>query len=250
LANFFSPFLDIFISKDKKEKELRDFIKQITGDEPNNLSVYFLALKHSSINKEKKDYITHSNERLEYLGDAILGAIVAEYLFKKYPFKDEGFLTDIRSRIVNGEALGMLAKRIGLSKFIEFNARNKSSFSHKSMYGDAMEALVGAVYLDRGFKFCKKFVLEKLLEPNIDIDEIVSNDVNYKSKLIMWGQSKGKQVKFDIVHEHDHKHYKEFVAQISIEGETMAEGRGSSKKKAEQDAARRALDILQAVDKN
>ncbi|MFN0050493.1 MAG: ribonuclease III [Cytophagales bacterium] len=247
MANFFSPFLDVFLKKDKKEKELKAFIKQITGEEPQNLSIYFLALKHSSINKEKKDYITHSNERLEYLGDAILGAIVAEYLFKKYPFKDEGFLTDIRSRIVNGEALGILAKRIGLSKFIEFNSKSKSSFSHKSMYGDAMEALVGAVYLDRGFKFCRQFVLEKLLENNIDIDEIVSNDVNYKSKLIMWGQSRGKHVKYEIVEEQDHKHYKEFVAQISIEGESVSQGRGSSKKKAEQDAARRALETLQAV---
>lgn len=244
MANFFSPFLDIFLKKDKKEKELKAFIKQITGDEPKNLSVYFLALKHSSINKEKKDYITHSNERLEYLGDAILGAIIAEYLFKKYPFKDEGFLTEIRSRIVNGESLGQLAKKIGLSKFIEYNARNRSSFSHKSMHGDAMEALVGAVYLDRGFKFCKKFVLEKLLEPYIDIDDIVSTDVNYKSKLIMWGQSKGKQVKYEIVEEHDHKHYKEFTAQITIDGETLAKGRGSSKKKAEQDAARRALEAI------
>jgi len=245
LANFFSPFLDIFIRKDKKEKELRAFIRQITGEEPKNLSVYFLALKHSSINKGRKEYITHSNERLEYLGDAVLGAIVAEYLFKKYPFKDEGFLTDIRSRIVNGEALGVLAKRIGLTKFIEFSVRTKSSFSHKSMHGDAMEALVGAVFLDRGFKFCKKFVLEKLLEPNIDIDEIVLTDVNYKSKLIVWGQSQGKQVKYEIIAEQDHKHYKEFVAQINIEGESVAEGRGSSKKKAEQDAARRALDTLQ-----
>jgi ribonuclease-3 len=190
----------------------------------------------------------HSNERLEYLGDAILGAIVAEYLFKKYPFKDEGFLTDIRSRIVNGEALGLLAKRIGLSKFIEYNARNKSSFSHKSMHGDAMEALVGAVYLDRGFKFCKKFVLEKLLEQNIDIDNIVSTDINYKSKLIMWGQSKGKDVKYEIIEEQDHKHYKEFVAQITVDGQITGQGRGSSKKKAEQDAARRTLATL--VDSN
>lgn len=244
MANFFSPFLNIFIQKNKKEKELKEFLKQITGEEPKNLSIYFLALKHSSINKEKKDYITHSNERLEYLGDAILGAIVAEYLFKKFPYKDEGFLTDIRSRIVNGEALGTLAKRIGLSKFIVFNARNKSSFSHKSMYGDAMEALVGAVFLDKGFKFCKKFVLEKLLEPNIDIDEIVTTDVNHKSKLIMWGQSKGKSVKFEIVEEQDFKHYKEFVAQIEVEGEIISKGRGSSKKKAEQDAARKAMESL------
>ena len=244
MSSFFSPVLNIFVKKNKKEKELIDFIKQITGEEPKNLSVYFLALKHSSLNKEKKDLIAHSNERLEYLGDAVLGAIIAEYLFKKFPFKDEGFLTEIRSRIVNGESLGILAKRIGLNKFIEYNSKNKSSFSHKSMHGDAMEALVGAVYLDRGFKFCKKFVLERLLDPYIDIDEIVSTDINYKSKLIMWGQSQGKRVKYEIAEETDHKHYKEFTAHVLIDGEVFGIGKGSSKKKAEQDAAKKALDVL------
>jgi ribonuclease III len=241
VGSFFSPFLDIFIKKNNKEEELIAFIESITGKKPKTLSVYFLALKHSSLNREKKEMITHSNQRLEYLGDAVLGAIIAEYLFKKFPFKDEGFLTEIRSRIVNGESLGNLAKKIGLSKFIEFNARNKASFSHKSMHGDAMEALVGAVYLDRGFKFCKKFVLERLLEPYLDIDEIVITDVNYKSKLIMWGQSKGKLVKYDIVEEQDHKHFKEFVAEVKVDGLTVSKGKGSSKKKAEQDAARKAL---------
>jgi ribonuclease-3 len=245
VGSFFSPFLDIFVKKNNKEEELIAFIESITGKKPKTLSVYFLALKHSSLNKEKKEIISHSNERLEYLGDAILGAIIAEYLFKKFPFKNEGFLTDIRSRIVNGESLGILAKKIGLNKFIEFNTKSKASFSHKSMHGDAMEALVGAVYLDRGYKFCKKFVLERLLDPYLDIDEIVITDVNYKSKLIMWAQSKGKAVKYDIVEEQDHKHFKEFVAEIQIDNEILSKGRGSSKKKAEQDAARRGLLIVE-----
>lgn len=205
-----------------------------------------MALKHASLNKDKKDLITHSNERLEYLGDAILGAIIAEYLFKRFPFKDEGFLTEVRSRIVNGEALSQLAKKIGLNKFVEHNARGKFNFGHKAMYGDAMEALVGAVFLDHGFKKCKHFVLEKLLHPFVDVDEIVNTDVNYKSKLIMWGQSKNKKVTYEIINEQDHKHYKEFTANALIDGVLVAKGNGTSKKKAEQDAARRALEAVEA----
>lgn len=247
MTHFFSPFLDIFIKKNKKEKELIAFIKHLTGEEPKNLSVYFLAFKHTSVNKDKRDYIEHSNERLEYLGDAILGAIIAEYLFKKFPFKDEGFLTEIRSRIVNGESLGTLAKKIGLTKFIEFNARGKNAFSHKAMNGDAMEALVGAVYLDRGFKFCKKFVIDRLIEPHLDIDTVINTDINYKSKLIIWCQTKGKVLKYDIIDEQDFKHYKEFTATVMLDGVEVARGKANSKKRAEQDASRKALDIINGV---
>jgi ribonuclease-3 len=112
------------------------------------------------------------------------------------------------------------------------------------MYGDAMEALVGAVYLDRGYKFCKKFILESLIEKHIDIDQVVTNDVNYKSKLIMWAQNRSKTVKFDIIDEKDHKHYKEFTARISIDGQEISIGKASSKKKAEQNASRKAIEII------
>lgn len=244
MTKLFSPFLNIFLKKNKKEKDLADFIKFITGKPPKNISVYLLAFKHSSINKDKKDCVEHSNERLEFLGDAVLGAVVADYLFKKFPYKDEGFLTEIRSRIVNGESLGNLARKIGLTKFIQFNARGKNLYSHKYMYGDAMEALVGAVYLDRGYKFCKKFILESLIEKHIDIDQVVTNDVNYKSKLIMWAQNRSKTVKFDIIDEKDHKHYKEFTARISIDGQEISIGKASSKKKAEQNASRKAIEII------
>lgn len=244
MATVFSPFLNIFIKKSKKEKELIEFIKILTGKEPENLSVYFLAFKHSSLSKEKKELISHSNERLEFLGDAVLGAVIAEFLFKKYPFKDEGFLTELRSRIVNGENLGKLAKKIGLTKFIEFNSKGKVLHGHKSMHGDAMEALIGAVYLDRGYKFCKKFILEKLLDNHLDIDELAEKDDNFKSKLIMWAQSQGKNVTFDIIFEQDFKHYKEFTAQVYLDGNEMSVGKGSSKKRAEQEAARKSYESL------
>ncbi|MDX2189251.1 MAG: ribonuclease III [Bacteroidota bacterium] len=242
--DFISSFFGLFNKKKSKERQLRKYIYHLTGKEPANLDLYFLALRHSSSNKDKSEYIEKSNERLEYLGDAILGAIVAEYLFKKYPFKDEGFLTEIRSRIVNGESLGTLAKKIGLNKFIVHNSYSLGKHSNKSMHGDALEALVGAIYLDRGFKFCRKFVLQKLLDTILDIEEIVSTDNNYKSKLIIWGQNNFKKVRFEIIQEKDHKHYKEFEAKVYIDDEPRSVGNGSSKKKAEQDAARRECEVI------
>ena len=118
-----------------------------------------------------------SNERLEYLGDAVLGAVVAEYLFNKFPFKDEGFLTEVRSRIVNRENLNRLAKKIGLAEIIEYTGHlRKNSQSFKSIYGDALEALIGAVYLDNNYNYCRKFILKKLIIPHIDLDQIVNTD--------------------------------------------------------------------------
>lgn len=245
MATFFSPIFNIFLSRDQKEKDLVQFIKLLTGKEPKNLSVYFLALKHSSLSKQKNDSIIHSNERLEFLGDAVLGTIIAEYLFKKYPYKDEGFLTEIRSRIVNGESLGKLAKKIGLNKLIDYDKKSRASFGQSSMSGDAMEAFIGAVYLDRGFKFCRSFVLERLIEPHFDIESVVNTDINYKSQFIMWAQSKAKKATFVIVEESEEKNRREFTANALIDSEIISTGRGNSKKRAEQDAARRGLEILE-----
>ncbi len=228
----------------KKENQLSDFVTDLTGKRPKNISLYLLAVSHTSLSKEKEQMIRQSNERLEFLGDAVLGAVIAEYLFKRFPFKDEGFLTEVRSRIVNGENLNALSKKVGLSKMIAYNSNARGTFTHKSMYGDALEALVGAIFLDRGFKFCKEFILNRLLS-FVDVEEIVQVDTNYKSRLINWGQSHNKKVIFTIVQEKDHRQFKEFTAQVSIDDETITTAVGLSKKKAEQEAARRAIDKLQ-----
>lgn len=240
------PLLNIFKNTSEKDKLLTSYIKSLTGRKPKNLSVYFLALRHSSLSKEKSELITHSNERLEFLGDSILGAVIAEYLFKKYPFKDEGFLTEIRSRIVNGETLGRLAKKIGLSKFIEFNSRSRGLASRSSMHGDAMEALLGAIYLDRGFDFCKKFILTRLIDNHYDINVVVSTDANYKSQFITLSQAKNKKGYFKISEEKSVKGYSEFTAIAILDEKEISIGKGSSKKRAEQDAARKAIEILNA----
>ena len=178
----------IGINQSPKNKRLISAVKTIVGKKPINVEIFELATRHASAAKTLKSGFRESNERLEYLGDAVLGTVIAEFLFKKYPFKDEGFLTEIRSRIVNRESLNDLGKKIGLDVLIEYDANRKNSLSHRSIHGDTLEALVGAVYLDRGFRFCRKFVIKKLLLPYFDLDQIVKNNPNNKSLIIEWAQ--------------------------------------------------------------
>lgn len=232
--------LFIFPGLPEKEKKFYRTITAITGQTPNNINLYKLAVSHTSIARENPQGNKNSNERLEYLGDAILGAIIAEYLFKKFPYKDEGFLTEIRSRLVNRESLNKLGKKIGLNSVVVYNAGRGGNLSHKSLYGDALEALVGAVYLDKGFKTCRKFILTRLLYPHFDLNEVVETNLNFKSILIEWAQKENKDIKFIILKESGSLHYKEFTAQVLIENNPVSTGTGFSKKKAEQAAAEKA----------
>ena len=142
-----------FKKKGEREKEILKNLKSILGYTPRNFNLFKLAIIHASAAETNVQGLKESNERLEYLGDAVLGSVIAEYLFKKFPFKNEGFLTDIRSRIVNRETLNQLGRKLGLEHVIEFN--KKIASPHKSIYGDTIEAIIGAVYLDRGYEFCK-----------------------------------------------------------------------------------------------
>lgn len=241
---FFRRLRFLYQKSSEKDKRLITAIQAIVGSKPFNLDLYKLATQHSSVAKESLLGIKESNERLEYLGDAVLGAVVAEFLFKKFPYKDEGFLTEIRSRIVNRESLNNLAKKIGINKIVEFDANRKNSLSHKSLYGDTLEAFVGAVYLDRGFKFCQRFILKKLIIPHFNLDEIVNTNPNYKSKIIEWAQRENKEVRFELLEVKTNKHFKEFIAQVFINEEPVSKGFGFSKKKAEQDAAQKSCEVL------
>ncbi len=203
-----------------------------------------MAFAHTSSAKENFEGFKESNERLEYLGDAVLGMIVAEYLFKRFPYKDEGFLTEIRSRIVSRESLNQLARKIGLDKLVVYDTKRKTALSFKYVYGDAMEAFIGAVFLDKGFKFCRTFIIKNLLDAHLDLNQIISNDTNYKSKLIEWAQRNGKTVRFEMVDEKGSQHQKQFKIQVILSNEIISSGLGFSKKNAEQDAARKACEML------
>lgn len=228
-------------SSKKENQQLIVAIRTIAGFTPSNIELYRLATLHSSKAKEI-DGFRESNERLEYLGDAILGAAVADYLFKKYPFKDEGFLTEIRSRIVNRETLNQLARKVGIHAIVQSD--NKNSQLQHVILGNTLEAIVGAVYLDKGYLRCKKFVIDKLIQPYFDLNEIVNSNFNYKSKIIEWCQRNNKSIRFEVTSTKKGKIGKEFNAQIFLDDQPYGQGFGYTKKKAEQDAAQKTSLML------
>ncbi len=185
-----------------------------------------------------------NNERLEYLGDAILGSVVAEYLYKKYPLKGEGFLTEMRSKIVSRKSLGQLARKIGMLELVEHQRGTEGAF--KSLGGDAFEALIGAIYLERGYRFTRKVIINKLLCTYIDIDEVAKTDWNFKSKLIDWGQKSHKKVTFEIVRSfvRGHAGRREYECRVDIDGEPQQSAIEYTIKAAEQLAAEKTYKAL------
>lgn len=230
----------------RKDRDLIKAITNVTGIAPDNVYLYSLALTHTSFVKHQAQGKHDTNERLEFLGDSILGAVVAEFLYKKFPYKDEGFLTEIRSRIVNRESLNHVALKIGLNALVKIDQSNQHS-RYKSINGNALEALVGAIYLDKGYKTTKKFVLDKLIKPHFDFHTLVTTTTNFKSKLIEWAQGQNKAARFEIIHQKHAGNTTEFTAEVYIEDKPVATGTGHSKKKAEQSAAEKALLALKVV---
>jgi len=227
-----------------KDKRLATSIQLILGSKPLNLSLYRLALTPAGLGEETDKGFRKSNERLEFLGDAVLGAVIAEYLFKKYPYRDEGFLTETRSKLVNRETLNEVGIKIGLKKTLRQVVDNRQFVGNKSLYGDILEAFLGAVYLDRGYAFSKKLILQRILI-HLDLEGMVTTVSNHKSKVIEWSQREGNQVEFQVVQVNNNQRYKEFVIAIVVNGETIAQGKGETKKKAEQEAAKNACEQLQ-----
>jgi len=243
------PFIKrifFFSTLSSNDKTLRQSIRNITGITPINLDVYHMATQHRSIAKENRQGFRESNERLEYLGDAILGALIAEFLFKKYPFREEGFLTEMRSRIVNRDMLNEISKKMGIGEIVEYSGGGNNNIhrSYKSIYGDTLEALIGAIYLDHGYRKTRKFIFKKILGQYIDIDKIIHTDLNYKSKIIEWAHRNNKEIHFQITELSGKGHNRQFVAELVIGGEPFSKGTGYSKKKAEQDAAKKSCEKL------
>lgn len=224
--------------KSSSDKKLVEAIQTIAGFTPANLELYRLATRHSSIIKNNGDGFKENNERLEYLGDAILGAAVADFLFKKFPFKEEGFLTEMRSRIVNRESLNLLARKIGIGTIVQFDKKNAQL--QQVILGNTLEALIGAIYLDKGYLRTSRIVINRLIVPYYNLDEMINTQTNFKSALIEWCQRAGKEIQFDIEIIQKEKNHKEFKASVYIENELAGIGFGGNKKKSEQDAALKA----------
>ncbi|MCR5887101.1 ribonuclease III [Hymenobacter sp. J193] len=228
-----------------QDRAFRQAIATLIGRTPDNIRLYQLAFTHSSVVRQQGEQARHqSNERLEFLGDAVLGTVVAEYLFRKYPYEQEGFLTEMRSRIVNRESLNGLALKLGLDKLVQLDATQGRATRSRSVNGNALEALVGAVYLDQGYKAARKFVLSRLIKPFVDVKAMTQTTTNFKSKLIEWAQRHGKAIRYDLQGEARPGGVMEFTASVVLEDEVVATGMGLSKKQAEQLAAERALVAL------
>ena len=229
-----ASFIRTYFSADK---EFILSIKNIFGFCPSNVSLYKLAFLHKSVAQEQNGHKL-SNERLEYLGDAVLSSIVADYLFKKFPYKDEGFLTEMRSKLVSRDQLNKLSRKLGLNKFIQSNQDSKSFY--RSMQGDAFEAFLGALYIDKGYNFAKKIVVNRIINVHFDIDQLVKTEVNFKSKLIEWAQKERKIVEFDVVTEVGQGTGKQYLVEVKIDGEVYSTGQDFSIKGAEKIAAEKA----------
>ncbi len=221
-------------------KEFYSFIKALTGFSPLKFKLYDMAFIHKSASTVDAMGNTVNNERLEYLGDAILGAVVADYLYNRFPGKDEGFLTQLRSRIVNRSYMTQLTFRMGLNRFVLSNTNSVNESSH--IYGDVLEAFIGAIYLDNGYSAAKHFITKKIFSEFIDINELEKSDSNYKSQLIEWGQKNKKNVEFNTVARTDGGSEKApFRSEVVIDGEKKSSGEGYSKKEAQQNAAKAAM---------
>jgi ribonuclease-3 len=222
---------------DKREFSSR--LKKILGFSPGNLKLYEIAFIHRSATFTLPSGKRVNNERLEYLGDAILDAILSDFLFEKFPDANEGFMTKIRSRIVNRDVLNQLAISMGINKILISNIN--SIQPSKNLYGDALEALIGSVFLDKGFKKTKKLFIRKVFNKYLDLTVIVNTDTDYKSLVFEWVQKHKSNLIFTYNEEYDFNHKKSvFSTILSIDKEELGKGTGTSKKEAEQEAASQA----------
>lgn len=220
------------------DKHLRHAVKNIFGFRPGNIFLYRLAFTHKSASQETIKNLRINNERLEFLGDAILDAVAADFLFKTFPAKDEGFLTEMRSKLVSRVQLNKLSQKMGIDNLIQLE--NSSSGVFRSFKGDAFEALIGAIYLDKGFIFTRKIILKRVIGHYIDIDELVNHDVNFKSKVIEWAQKEKKQLSFNVIGEIGSGYKKQYLVELFIEGQPFERGQDFSIKGAEQNASEKA----------
>ncbi|MCD8262168.1 MAG: ribonuclease III [Bacteroides sp.] len=224
----------------RKNKESYFRLYGILGFVPHNLDLYEQALLHKSSTVRTTKGKPVNNERLEFLGDAVLDAIVGDILFRHFEGKREGFLTNTRSKIVQRDSLNQLAVQMGLDKLIKFST--KSSSHNNYMYGNALEAFIGAVYLDQGYECCKKFVEERIISRYFDLDKLSRKEVNFKSKLIEWSQKNKITISFELIEQFlDTENNPVFQTEILIEGLTGGTGVGYSKKESQQNAAQMAL---------
>ncbi len=239
------PFSTIYKLYFSPKRKYINLLRNLLGFVPGNVNLYRMAFRHRSVAIILKNGTKNSNERLEFLGDAVLGSVIADELFKLYPYRTEGFLTEMRSKIVSRVNLNQLARKLGLNELIEYDNRIVNfPTKQSSLLGDAFEALVGAIYLDKGYDFTKNFIISRIIKPHIDILMLEKTEANFKSKLIEWCQRHGKDILFELAENGEGESSKLFTIHVLIDGESKGIGRDYNKKNAEKLAAEKACEML------
>ena len=234
---------NLFNSHPKEDGDFFLGVTKILGFKPKTLSIYKKAFLHRSMNKKDDKGNAMNYERLEFLGDSMLGTIISKHLYNEVPEGDEGYLTKMRSKIVSREHLNELGKDLGLINFVE--SRIPKSHFGQNIHGNVFEALVGAIYLDRGYNYCDKFIKKRVIEPYVDIELLEGRVISYKSLVIEWCQKQKKTFDFDVYEDTGNDALKHFAVKLSIGGVVVAKARATSKKKAEERASKRAFFALQ-----
>ncbi|PKA98195.1 RNAse III [Flavobacteriaceae bacterium MAR_2009_75] len=234
---------NIFNSHSKQDGDFFLGITKILGFKPKKLDIYKRAFLHRSANKKDNNGNPMNYERLEFLGDSMLGTIISKHLYDEVPDGDEGYLTKMRSKIVSRKHLNELGKDLGLINFVK--SRIPKSHFGENIHGNVFEALVGAIYLDRGYKYCEKFIADRVIGPYVDIEQLEGKVISYKSLVIEWCQKQKKTFNYNVYEDTGNDTLKHFAVKLSIGGKIMAKARATSKKKAEEIASKRAYYALQ-----
>ena len=219
-------------------------LRKILGFKPKNKALYLKAFTHRSMNIKDNEGNAVNYERLEFVGDAMLSAVIASFLFGEVPHGDEGYLTKMRSKIVSREHLNELGRELHLLDLVESKIP-KSNFGN-NIHGNLFEALVGAIFLDRGYKYCEKFIYENIIKPHVDIETLEGKVISYKSLLIEWCQKEKKTFDYEVYEDTGNDELKHFSVKLSIDNRVVAKARATSKKKAEEKASKRAFFAFQS----
>ncbi|WP_053990499.1 ribonuclease III [Mangrovimonas sp. TPBH4] len=234
---------NILNSRSKNDGNFFLQLKSILGFKPKKESLYIKAFTHRSMNLKDKKGNPINYERLEFVGDAMLSAVVASYLFSEVPHGDEGYLTKMRSKVVSREHLNELGKELKLIDLVKSKIA-KSNFGN-NIHGNLFEALVGAIFLDRGYKYCERFIFDRVINPHVDIETLEGKVISYKSLLIEWCQKEKKTFDYNVYEDTGNDNLKHFSVKLSIDNKVVAKARATSKKKAEEKASKRAFFAFQ-----
>jgi len=238
-------FIQNILKGSRSKSDGNFFLKlnQILGYKVKNRALYIKAFTHRSMNIKDKKGNAINYERLEFVGDAMLGAVIASYLFDEVPHGDEGYLTKMRSKVVSREHLNELGKELNLIDLVETKIP-KNNFGN-NIHGNLFEALVGAIFLDKGYKQCEKFITDRIIEPHVDIERLEGRVISYKSLLIEWCQKEKKTFDYNVYEDTGNDDIKHFSVKLSINGKVVSKARATSKKKAEEKASKRAFFVFQ-----